>query len=345
MNGQGAPPPSRGRRTALGVGAVAVLAIAIAIVLSIGPLAGLLGPGSSPGPSTGSSASPSLRSSASPVGSPASGTPVPSAMGTPPLPAFRHVYLLVMENEERTSIVGNPEAPFLNGLIARYASATRYSAVAHPSQPNYVALFSGSTHGITDDENHDLSGPTLADQIEAQGRSWAVFAESVPSGCYAGAVASGGADGPGTYARKHEPAISFNAIRDDPARCARITDFTHFDPAAADFELIVPNLCHDMHDCSIADGDAFLASFVPRITGSPEFAGSVLFVVWDEGTTDVGGGGEIAAIAVSPLVRAGTQSAEPYTHYSLLRTIETAWGLGCLGSACEANDLRALFVP
>jgi acid phosphatase len=249
----------------------------------------------------------------------------------------------MMENQPYGAIVGSSAAPFINDLIARHGLATGYHAVAHPSQPNYIALFSGSTQGVADDLVHQLDAPNLADQLEAQGRTWAVFAQNVPTACYTGDSASGGPDGPGTYARKHEPAISFTSIASDPARCARISDLSHFDPAAADFELIVPNMCNDMHDCSVARGDAFLASFVPRITSSPAFADSVLFITWDEGGGDQGGGGRVPLVIVSPLVRPGTASSVAHDHYSLLRTIEDAWGLGCLARSCAANDLRELF--
>lgn len=308
-------------------------------------------------PPTASPASPSPGMRPSPAPSPAptvaavpglspstarSPTPTPPATGG--VPAFRHVYLIVMENKAYESIVGNSAAPYLNRLIARFGLAARYEAVAHPSEPNYLALFSGSTQGVTDDGVHDLPGRNLADELEEHGRSWRVFAENVPLGCFTGSAAAGGPDGPGTYARKHEPAISFVDIARNQARCRNITDFSHFDPAAADFELIIPNLCHDMHDCSVAVGDAFLRSFVPHITDSAAFSDGVLFITWDEGTVGPGGG-HVATIVVSRRVRSGTVSRVPHDHYSLLRTIETALGIGCLDRACSANDLREFFVP
>ena len=148
---------------------------------------------------------------------------------------------------------------------------------------------------------------------------------------------------PGTYARKHNPAISFTDIATNPSRCAQISDLSTFDPGAASFELIVPNECNDMHSCPVSTGDAFLRAFVPRITSSPAFAGSVLFITTDEGTTNTGGGGQVATIVASPMVHAGFTSPAPYDHYSLLRTIEDSWGLGCLGQACAATDMAAFF--
>jgi len=172
------------------------------------------------------------------------------------------------------------------------------------------------------------------------------FAQNVPGGCSKTGKQSGGVDlvgEPGEYARKHEPAISFVDISRDPARCAAITNLAAFDPAAADFELIVPNQTNDMHDASVATGDAFLRAFVPRITDSPAFRNSLLILTWDEGTSGAGGGGRVATVLVSPLVKAGTRSDTPHTHYSTLRTIENAWDLGCLEESCSANDFREFF--
>jgi phosphatidylinositol-3-phosphatase len=274
------------------------------------------------------------------------GPPVPvvgDSRVTARLPAFSHVYVIVMENKEYSSIVGDRHAPYINRLIAQNGLATRYFAVTHPSEPNYLALFSGSTQGVRDDRIHRISAPNVADQLEAHGHSWAVFAENVPLGCYGRNSASGGPDGPGTYARRHEPAIMFRNISWNPTRCARISNFSHFSPAAADFELIVPNTCHDMHDCSVATGDAFLRRFVHRIKRGPDYATSVIFLTWDEGLSKRRGGGRVATVVIGPLVKHGFRSARRHTHYSILRTIENAWGLGCLAHTCKANDLREFF--
>ncbi|MHB8458609.1 MAG: alkaline phosphatase family protein [Candidatus Limnocylindrales bacterium] len=312
------------------------------------------GPASTPGRPTPTSRSTSRPTSGVPTPRPTPAptprpTPAPTlsaAPSVPPvagLPAFRHIYEIVLENKSYGDLVGNPAAPYFNSLRTRFASLTNMYAETHPSEPNYIALFSGSTQGVTDDLSHDLPGRNLVDQLEARGKTWRVFAENVPLGCYTGYSANGGPDGLGTYARKHEPAISFTNISGDPTRCANITDFSHFDPAAADFQLIIPNMCHDMHDCSVATGDRFLADFVPRIVASPAFADSVLFITVDEGTSNVHGGGHVATLVISPLVRAGSTDGVFRNHYSLLRTIEEAWGLGCLGGSCGATDLRGLF--
>jgi acid phosphatase len=272
--------------------------------------------------------------------------PTPADAATA-VPSFRHIYLIVMENHEYGSIVGSSHAPYLNSLIRRYGLATNYHGVAHPSEPNYLALFGGSTFSIRDDGTHTISARNLADQLEAHGRTWHVYAQDLPARCSTASAAYGGVDlvgRPGWYARKHEPAISFADIA-STSRCARITRLSGFSPTAASFELIVPNMTDDMHDGSIAEGDAFLRAFVPRITSSAAFADSLLLITWDEGTTSIGGGGHVATLVISPRVPAGRRSSISHSHYSLLRTIEDAWGLGCLAWTCAANDLREFFAP
>lgn len=261
------------------------------------------------------------------------------------LPAFTHVYIVVMENEDYGDIIGSADAPYINLLSTQYALATNYSGVAHPSQPNYIALFSGSTQGVTDDNQWDISAPNVADQLERAGKTWKMFAQNYPLGCYTGMVASGGADGPGDYARRHVPAMSFTGISQDPARCANITSFANFDPAAADYQFIVPNLCNDMHDCPVATGDAFLAGFVPTILASPAWQnGGVLFITWDENKSYAGtGGGLVPTLIIGNGVQSGFQSAASYDHYSLLRTIQNSWHLGCLAESCRASDFLEFF--
>lgn len=258
------------------------------------------------------------------------------------LPDFRHVYVIILENREYSSIVGSNAAPYINSLIARNGQATNLYGETHPSEPNYIALTSGGLQGTDSDGTYNLDVPNLFDQIETSGRTWHVYAQSYPGSCYPGSVAGTVADGPGApgdYARKHNPAISYTSIRGNQARCANITKLTGFDPAAADFEMIVPNQINDMHSSSVGAGDAFLKEFVPQITGSPAFAESVLFITWDEGTSNLNGGGHIATIVASPNMTPGSRFEGPSTHYSILRTIELAWGMPLLGEAQNASTI------
>jgi hypothetical protein len=293
---------------------------------TIGPVATSAAASASPG-TTGSAGLPTLAASPSP----GSG-----------LPSFRHIYVIVMENKEYGSIVGSGSAPYENELMARYGSATNLYAETHPSEPNYIALTSGGLQGTDSDGTYDLTVPNLFDQIENSGRSWHVYAQGYPGNCFRSFQAAPVADGPGQdgdYVRKHNPAISYTSISGNPSRCANITKLTGFDPAAADFEMIIPNEINDMHSGSVRAGDDFLRAFVPSIVDSPAFADSVIFITWDEGDTAAKGGGHIATIVVSPGMTPGARFDGPATHYSILRTIELAWEMPLLGEAATASTI------
>ncbi len=313
--------------------------IASVAVLLAGCAAGPTQP--PPSVSAGPSPTPTLAQTASPTPSP-SPSPSPSPTPIPPVPAFNHIYVIVMENKESSRIVGSKAAPYENQLIANYGLATYYYGIRHPSEPNYIAMTSGGIQGVGSDGHFDLPAPNVFDQIEAAGRTWHVYAQNYPGNCYTGSVASGGADGwgaAGQYARKHNPAISYTSISRNKTRCANITRLKGFDPATADFEYIVPNQINDMHSSSVQAGDAFLKAFVPRIIGSPAFAGSALFITFDEGGTDKNGGGHVATIVVSSGMTPGARYTKFANHYSLLRTIEDAWGMPYLGLAAKAEPL------
>jgi len=307
---------------------------------------GVGGPTASP--SAGSSAAVAASaSSSSPASSPASAASSSPAAVSPSIrPSFAHIYLLVLENHAYSSIVGSDDAPYLNGLFARYGLATEMHGVTHPSEPNYIALVSGGTQGVHDDGVYNLDVPSLFDQVEAAGRTWHVYAQGYPGACSPVASTDEIADGPGRpgdYQRKHNPAISFTAISRNPARCARITGLAGFDPAAADFEMIVPNQVNDMHSASVRTGDDFLAAFLPSILDSAAFAaGSLLIVTFDEGSTNDGGGGHIATLLATPSMAAGTRFEAPATHDSVLRTIEDAWGMPALGAASDASAIPVM---
>jgi phosphatidylinositol-3-phosphatase len=269
-------------------------------------------------------------------------TAIPSPTGSG-LPSFRHVYVIIMENKEYGRIVGSGAAPYENQLMARYGQASDFYAETHPSEPNYIALTSGGLQGTGTDGAYDLSVPNLFDQIEAAGRTWHVFAQGYPGNCYQGSQSAVVVDGPGAagdYVRKHNPAISYTSISDSQTRCANITRLDGFDPGAADFEMIIPNEINDMHSSSVAAGDAFLAAFVPQIVNSPAFIDSVLFITWDEGDTNDDGGGHIATIIASPGMAPGSHFDGHATHYSMLRTIELAWGMPLLGAAATATTIK-----
>jgi hypothetical protein len=258
------------------------------------------------------------------------------------VPDFKHVVLVVFENHETSSIAGNAAAPTFNLLARRYATLTSYTAVAHPSLPNYLALVSGSTHGITSDcTSCVVQARSLADTLAAAGKTWKTYAEDLPYPGFTGG-------GSGRYAKKHDPFLYFRDVADSPRRRDRVVPFTrlardlrrHRLPS---FSLLIPNLCDDMHDCSVATGDAWLKAHVVPLLHSRELRGGVVFVVFDEGSTDTGGGGHVEALALGSTVRRGARFRKATNHYGLLRTIEDAWHLPRLGLSSRGTPIGGIW--
>jgi hypothetical protein len=247
---------------------------------------------------------------------------------------FKHVIWIVMENSSYSDIIGSSDAPYLNTLARECGLAANYSALAHPSLPNYVGMTSGSTQGISDDgspSEHPLAVPSIFSQL---GGGWRALDESMPSACD---LSNGD-----QYAVRHNPAVYFTNIR---TRCARRDVPLSSRPnLTARFTFITPNLCHDMHDCSTATGDTWLAGFVPQILRNHVYrAGkAVLFITWDE--SEGSGDNQVATLVLSRYTRPGTISRKAFSHYSLLRTTEALLGIKTkLGQAATAADMRSAF--
>ncbi len=258
------------------------------------------------------------------------------------LPRVDRVVVVVFENKEFGQVVGNADAPTLASLAQRYARLTNYRGVAHPSLPNYLALVSGSTQGITSDcTSCQVSAPNLADTVERAGKSWKTYAEGLPRAGFTGAWA-------GRYAKKHNPLLYFTDVASSPDRLRRIVPLGTFDRDLAagrlpDFSLVVPDLCHDMHDCSIATGDAWLGTFLRPLLRSSALGNGAVFVVFDEGTSSQGGGGHVPALVLGPRVRPGSQTSTLLDHYGLLRTIESTWHLPLLGRSRGARPITGIW--
>ena len=261
------------------------------------------------------------------------------ATAAAPVPAFDHVVVIVFENKESTSVLGNRAAPTFNAYARRYARLTRYYGVAHPSLPNYLALVSGSTQRITNDcTTCSVDAQSLADTIEASGRTWKTYAEGLPAPGFLGAVK-------GRYAKKHNPFTYFRGITRDPARRARIVPLTELARdvragALPTFALVVPDLCHSMHDCHVSVGDAWLRGQLVKFVKLPS---TVVFVVFDEGSSSIRGGGHTAALALGTSVRPGSRNLGLTSHYGLLRTIEQAWGLPLLGHSAHVAPITGIW--
>jgi hypothetical protein len=257
------------------------------------------------------------------------------------------IAVILMENEEYGDIIGSPDTPYINRLARRDALALQMYGISHPSLPNYLALTGGSTFGI-DSDCTDCSVPAtnLVDQLAAKGISWRAYMEGLPHPCFHG----GGA---GNYAKKHDPFMYYDDIAGNPARCSQVVALSRLsaDERAGTvprFTWITPDLCHDMHDCSTATGDHFLAGLVPGLLRALGPRG-LLVITWDEGSSDDGccrlaRGGHIATILAGPEARPGARLRAPTDHYSVLQTIEDIFGMARLrGAACACTpSLRPL---
>jgi acid phosphatase len=277
---------------------------------------------------TSTSTSPSGAASAASAASPAG-----------PVPRPDHIVVAVFENHGYDQVVGNGQAPYLNGLAAQGALLTDARGITHPSQPNYLALFAGSTYGVRDDScPRDLAGTAnLGSQLAAAGLSFAGYSDGMPSTGYRGC---GGGDG---YARKHNPWVDFTAL---PASVNRtFADFPSAFDSLPTVSFVVPNLCHDMHDCSVSTGDSWARTNLDPYVRWAAGHNSLLIVTWDEDENSGGssGGGHIPTMLVGGPVTPGARYGGSVDHYGMLRTIEAAYGLPGLGTAGSRQPVTGIW--
>jgi hypothetical protein len=245
---------------------------------------------------------------------------------------YTHVVWVVMENHSYSQIIGSSSAPYINSLAKTYGNATQMFAETHPSLPNYIAMTSGGTQGITDDNgpnSHRLGVASIFSELGTNSRS---LEESMPSNC---AKSSSG-----NYAVKHNPEAYYTNLN---GSCATNDVPLGTTPnISAEFTFITPNLCDDMHNCSVANGDTWLKGFVPKLLATSQYTSgtTVIFLTWDEDNDS--SGNHIPTIVISPTTKAVVSSTK-FTHYSMLRTTEELLGLPRLGAAQTANDMLSSF--
>ena len=255
----------------------------------------------------------------------------PSA-STAGVPTYDHVVVAIMENHDYSSVIG---APYISGLAGQGASMTDSHAIGHPSEPNYLELWSGSNQGVTDDScPHTFTTPSLGTQMQAASRSIATYSESMPSDGYLGCSS-------GSYARKHNPAANWVATQ-GVTNNKTFGAFPSFASLPA-VSLVVPNLCNDMHDCSVATGDTWLKNNMDAYVQWAKANNSLFILTWDEnsGTS----GNQIATIFVGAGIVPG-QYSEFINHYNVLHTIEATQGLPPIGvDATVITDIFGITSP
>lgn len=248
------------------------------------------------------------------------------------LPAYDHIVVLIEENHSFTQVIGNTAAPYITSLANGGANMTQSFAVTHPSEPNYLALFSGATQGLTDDScPHTFTGENLGHQLIAAGRTFKGYSETMPSDGFTGCTS-------GRYARKHNPWVNFSNV--PAASNVRFSTFPTDFSALPALSFVVPNLCNDMHDCSVATGDGWVRDNLGAYVTWAQTHNSLLVVTFDE--DDRNAGNRIGTVFSGAHVAPGAY-AERITHYTVLRTLQSLTGLACVANSCATDAITDIW--
>lgn len=274
---------------------------------------------------------------AAPAAMPAVATPEPSAAAaaaaTARLPQPDHIVMVIFENKDVDQVLGSDQALFLNELARTGVDFINAHAEVHPSQPNYLALFSGSTQGVTDDACLPrLSAPNLATQLAAVGRTFIGYSEDLPEPGYTGCAG-------GQYAQKHAVWAAFTnlPLGSNQPWTAWPNTYEQLPTVAA----VIPNLCNGMHDCDVATGDRWLRDHLSGYLTWARTHNSLLLVTFDESDSSRGGN-RIVTLLDGAGLRTGRVS-EPVDHYRLLNTIEAMYALPMLGRAADTTPITDIW--
>jgi phosphatidylinositol-3-phosphatase len=254
--------------------------------------------------------------------------------------------VIVEENHSYEEVIGNAAMPYLNSLAATYGLATNHVDVSHPSEPNYLAMISGSIWNNPPDltpQQGTYPGPTLVDQLAAAGVGWKAYMEDMATACDLTDTF-----GPGGYDVNHNPFMYFSEIRNTPAQCNRDVPFTQLAAdlnggTAPPFIFVSPNIVNDMHDGTFQQGDAWLQQQIPRILASTWYRqGGIVIVTFDEGASTE----RVATIVISASNH-GNKLTGAMNHYGMLRGLEETYGVPLLGAAANVSngDLKPLLNP
>ncbi|KAE8268351.1 hypothetical protein A4X09_0g4000 [Tilletia walkeri] len=244
---------------------------------------------------------------------------------------------VITKNEDATTVLNDPN---FSSFASQGIYQSNYFATTHPSQPNYIAYISGSTNGCTGDSNININAKSVADILDAKRISWGAYAEGLPStACYTGATS-----GTSSYARKHEPFISFTNIQNNATRCANIKQSTQFSTdfnngALPQFTLYIPDLKNDGHDTSTSYAGNWLKGFLSNYLSGIQNSNTLLHLVFDEAETYSAPNKIYSALlgGAVPSGNVGATDSTQYSHYSMLKTVENNWGL----SSITSNDSGA----
>ena len=261
-----------------------------------------------------------------------------------------HIVIVMEENHSYSEIIGSPNAPYINGLVSQGALLTNSFAVAHPSQPNYLALFSGSTQGVTSDSvpsGLPFTTTNLGAQLIASGRTFTGYSESEPSVGYTGATA-GGSSG---YVRKHNPWVNWQQTGGPPYPANTLptsvnVPYSQFPTNYATLptvSFVVPTMLDDMHDGTIAQGDTWLSNNLNGYVQWAKTHNSLFILTWDE--DDSSSSNQVATILVGQQVQIGVTSNQTINHYNLLGTIQDMYGLARNANSIGTSAITGIWTP
>jgi hypothetical protein len=301
------------------------------------------------------------------------------------MPKLDHVFVIMEENNGFSDVIGNPAAPNLNYLANTFGLETNYFGVSPCcSEANYVGLLGGSTFNVASDDaywKNKVDAPSLISQLDQANVSWKAYLQSLPHPNYEGICypekCNGAPDSDPLYVSKHDGIQNFTTSR-NPAHWSRQVPIGQLatDLSAGDvpqFSYVIPDECHDMHGdppyCLdsgnigdpqnqhlVAVGDSYLGHLVSAITTAPFWAAgnNAIVVTFDEGDDTAGccdanpGAGQVATVVITSHGPRGVQDSAAANHYSLLSSIQKAFGLGCLQFTCDTANVQPitpLFAP
>ena len=285
----------------------------------------------------GGQASPSPASSSH--AAPANSSAGPPAAAHAAAPGGVNKILVIMEENHSMGEVLPTGMPYLRHLAQRYGYASDYSAITHPSLPNYLAIFTGSAFNNPPDcspgTGCSYPGPSVFGQALAMGKTARAYQESMPGPC--------DQSDSGNYAVRHNP---WAYIPAEAAAC-RAGDVAAGTPSggalASDVRagtlpsvgLLTPNLIHDAHDGTLDQADAYLRQWIPVITSGPDWRHRrlAIAIVFDEGNTT----NQVPFVLIAPGL-SGTVIHQPLDHYALARLIDTIIGAPPLRRAAGAPN-------
>ncbi|MBK9161875.1 MAG: acid phosphatase [Nitrosomonadales bacterium] len=259
---------------------------------------------------------------------------IPAARATP-LPRPDHVVVVIEENRGYAQIMDKRNSDsYIHKLAKQGALFTNSYGIMHPSQPNYLALFSGSTQGVTSNACPlRFDGDNLATVLRKNGLSFASYAESLPAtgdlSCMSGA-----------YQRKHNPLANWQGASTPAELNRRFADFPQDFDKLPTVSFVIPDQDNDMHDGSFYMADAWLEKHIAPYVEWAFKHNSLLILTWDEDNYKERN--RIVTIMVGPMVKAG-RSNQPIDHYNVLRTLLDFYGLPALGYSRDAEPIRDIW--